>query len=60
MLLEAWMDDPIACCEKCGVVPPASVIDDGNVPHSVSDHDLRSPTQTTMNNENTIVSVIHY
>lgn len=59
MLLEAWMDDPIACCEKCGVVPPASVLDsDGNVPHSVSDHDLRSPTQTTMNNENTIVSFI--
>ena len=23
MLLEAWMTDPIACCQKCGVMPPA-------------------------------------
>ncbi|XP_074650800.1 ankyrin repeat and IBR domain-containing protein 1-like isoform X2 [Tubulanus polymorphus] len=25
MLLEAWMEDPIECCNKCGVTPPASV-----------------------------------
>ena len=28
MLLEAWIDDPIACCEKCGVVPPSAVVPD--------------------------------
>ena len=26
-LLESWIDDPIGCCDKCGVVPPASVLD---------------------------------
>ncbi len=59
------MDDPIACCEKCGVVPPASVALDvpgvdgggGGVPHGASEHDLRSPTLTsTANTENMIVS----
>ena len=30
MLLEAWMTDSVACCDKCGVLPPASVTaDDG-------------------------------
>ena len=24
-LLEAWMTDPIACCDKCGVTPPPSL-----------------------------------
>ena len=24
-LLEAWMDDPVACCHKCGVTPPGSL-----------------------------------
>ncbi|KAL8591046.1 hypothetical protein ACOMHN_015669 [Nucella lapillus] len=24
-LLEAWMEDPIACCHKCGVTPPGSL-----------------------------------
>ncbi|XP_064646454.1 ankyrin repeat and IBR domain-containing protein 1-like isoform X2 [Lineus longissimus] len=24
-LLEAWMEDAIACCEKCGVTPPPSI-----------------------------------
>jgi len=28
MLLEAWIDDAIACCEKCGVVPPSAVVPD--------------------------------
>ena len=28
MLLEAWIDDPVACCEKCGVVPPSTVVPD--------------------------------
>jgi len=26
MLLEAWIDDPVACCEKCGVVPPSAIM----------------------------------
>lgn len=24
-LLEAWMTDPVACCDKCGVMPPPSL-----------------------------------
>ena len=28
MLLEAWMDDAIACCDKCGVQPPVSVLEE--------------------------------
>ncbi|XP_005093184.1 ankyrin repeat and IBR domain-containing protein 1 [Aplysia californica] len=27
-LLEAWMIDPEACCEKCGVTPPSSLFSD--------------------------------
>lgn len=26
-LLEAWMTEPIACCQKCGVMPPAHLLD---------------------------------
>lgn len=25
MLLESWIEDPVACCEKCGVVPPGGL-----------------------------------
>ncbi|XP_014667038.1 PREDICTED: uncharacterized protein LOC106808723 [Priapulus caudatus] len=25
-LLEAWMENPIACCEKCGVQPPGGLV----------------------------------
>ena len=28
MLLESWIDDAVACCEKCGVVPPSTVVPD--------------------------------
>jgi len=28
MLLEAWIQDAIACCEKCGVIPPISLYAD--------------------------------
>ncbi|XP_069107789.1 uncharacterized protein [Argopecten irradians] len=28
MLLEAWMSDPLACCEKSGVTPPPSLFSD--------------------------------
>ncbi|RUS73894.1 hypothetical protein EGW08_018345 [Elysia chlorotica] len=27
-LLEAWMTDPVACCDKCGVMPPPSLFSD--------------------------------
>lgn len=29
-LLQDWIDDPIKCCEKCGVLPPTSVLDNKN------------------------------
>ena len=35
MLLEALIDDPVACCEKSGVVPPSTVMPD----HSLQPHD---------------------
>ncbi|BFZ21952.1 hypothetical protein BsWGS_24991 [Bradybaena similaris] len=28
MLLESWMNDPVACCEKCGVTPPSTLFSD--------------------------------
>ena len=28
MLLESWIADAVACCEKCGVVPPSAVVPD--------------------------------
>lgn len=30
MLLEGWMEDPIACCEKSGVQPPTSLKRENN------------------------------
>ncbi|XP_025093474.1 uncharacterized protein LOC112563582 isoform X2 [Pomacea canaliculata] len=27
-LLEAWMDNPVVCCEKCGVTPPSTLFSD--------------------------------
>ncbi|ELU11727.1 hypothetical protein CAPTEDRAFT_112704 [Capitella teleta] len=50
MLLEAWMDDPIACCDKCGVVPPSSVLSE--LPTTAIQNDLEpvltpSPSQVT-------------
>ena len=45
MLLEAWMEDPIACCDKCGVVPPSSVICDR--PAAPPDTTVLEPQLTT-------------
>ncbi|KAL4216921.1 Ankyrin repeat and IBR domain-containing protein 1 [Mactra antiquata] len=28
MLLDAWMSDPVACCEKSGVTPPSNLFSD--------------------------------
>ncbi|XP_071144243.1 ankyrin repeat and IBR domain-containing protein 1-like [Mytilus edulis] len=37
ILLEAWMTDPKACCEKSGVIPPPSVYSEQpHVQHSLS------------------------
>ncbi|XP_029650318.1 ankyrin repeat and IBR domain-containing protein 1 isoform X2 [Octopus sinensis] len=39
-LLEAWMTDPFACCEKCGVTPPPSLYSD----QPILPETLNSPT----------------
>ena len=46
-LLEAWMENPISCCEKSGVVPPGTLCDESAVsvegsssPHSATHSDL--------------------
>jgi hypothetical protein len=31
MLLEAWIEDAIACCEKCGVTPPAALMSEREI-----------------------------
>ncbi len=36
-LLEAWMEDPVACCESCGVTPPPGLRDPGTDPSALSD-----------------------
>lgn len=41
-LLEAWMTDPFACCEKCGVTPPASLYSD----QPILPETLNSPTNS--------------
>ena len=41
--MEAWMEDPIACCDKCGVVPPSTVVDD--------DDDDQHPIASTISGE---------
>ena len=53
MLLESWIQDAVACCEKCGVTPPFALLSDSAAaagPHTSAaayarlDHDLISPT----------------
>ncbi|CAC5423953.1 ANKIB1 [Mytilus coruscus] len=45
ILLEAWMTDPKACCEKSGVIPPPSVFSEQpHVQHSLSSIE---PTMTS-------------
>lgn len=40
MLLDAWMSDPVACCEKSGVTPPANLFSE----KPVVSESLSSPT----------------
>ncbi|XP_061169604.1 ankyrin repeat and IBR domain-containing protein 1-like [Saccostrea echinata] len=48
MLLEAWMSDPLQCCEKSGVHPPASVFcDKPVVQHSLDTDQHRPDTQNS-------------
>lgn len=69
MLLEAWMEDAKACCEKCGVVPPISL--SATLRHTVAsrnnntnnqtsiaivEHDLNTPTHKVAPADDTIVS----
>ncbi len=46
------MDNAVACCEKCGVVPPVTLFDDAPstsrqpAPTRMVEHELRTPTHT--------------
>ncbi|XP_045177754.2 ankyrin repeat and IBR domain-containing protein 1-like [Mercenaria mercenaria] len=42
MLLDAWMSDPVACCEKSGVTPPANLFSE----KPVVAESLSTPTMT--------------
>lgn len=42
MLLDAWMSDALACCEKSGVTPPANLFSE----KPIVAESLSSPTQT--------------
>ena len=59
VLLEAWMEDAIACCEKSGVVPPSSLFDN---PHKAGSHgienDLTLPSCSITPSRDIIVSDI--
>ncbi|XP_059164030.1 ankyrin repeat and IBR domain-containing protein 1-like [Physella acuta] len=46
MLLEAWMTDPFACCEKCGVTPPATLYCDKPQVQETLASPLPSPLHT--------------
>ena len=47
------MDDPITCCEDCGVVPPSTLYTDRGA--DCRDHDLTSPTHATPHEEDETV-----
>lgn len=42
MLLDAWMSDAVACCEKSGVTPPANLFSET----PVVAESLSTPTMT--------------
>nr|KAG5714730.1 hypothetical protein BaRGS_000218 [Batillaria attramentaria] len=46
-LLEAWMEDPIACCQKCGVTPPASLFSEKPQVQESLASPLPSPSHAT-------------
>ncbi|KAK3082836.1 hypothetical protein FSP39_006705 [Pinctada imbricata] len=48
-LLEAWMSDPLSCCDKCGVIPPPSVFcDKPQVQESLVSHSNAELTLSTL------------
>ncbi|GAB1610546.1 ankyrin repeat and IBR domain-containing protein 1-like isoform X2 [Argonauta hians] len=52
-LLEAWMTDPFACCEKCGVTPPPSVYSD----QPILPETLNSPTTSEPPDQDAICDI---
>ena len=52
MLLDAWMSDALACCEKSGVTPPSNLFSE----KPVVAESLSSPSQTDAPNPFAVVS----
>ncbi|XP_076461303.1 ankyrin repeat and IBR domain-containing protein 1-like [Babylonia areolata] len=46
-LLEAWMEDPVACCHKCGVTPPGSLFSEKPQVQESLASPLPSPSHAT-------------
>ena len=73
MLLEAWMEDAGACCDKCGVIPPNTVTSSGasdpnlytgNSYLTISEHATPtqiitppSPTETVVSSEGFLTKI---
>jgi len=53
MLLESWMSDPMACCEKAGVTPPPSLFSD----KPQVQESLTSPTTSEPPSPDTMVCI---
>ena len=56
MLLDAWMSDPLHCCEKSGVTPPSNLFSE----KPIVAESLSSPTQTDAPNPFAEVSKVQY
>lgn len=46
-LLEAWMENPVLCCQKCGVTPPASLFSETPQVQESLASPLPSPSHAT-------------
>lgn len=66
MLLEAWMENAIACCELCGVAPPSTVTD--HFPHEdlsgeadlIHCNTLRAPQAPLPQDQEVVVSCVSF
>lgn len=52
-LLEAWMIDPFACCEKCGTTPPASLYSE----RPILPETLNSPTKSEPHDQDAVCDI---
>jgi len=59
MLLEAWIENAVACCEKCGVIPPATLMSDERMHRSETVSGTSAAIQSAVDEEIVCIYLFH-